>query len=82
MGLVHLLCVQGWDVSTTRMSVGEASDVGSKSAVGKAGVTVRGLGGMAKAIAPIAIGTILANRAVEILHTEKVRGDERVPPGV
>jgi hypothetical protein len=37
---------------------------------------------VAEAVGRPAVGGALANGSVEILHTEQMRGDERVPPDV
>lgn len=69
--LVHLGVERG-DVATARMSLGKARDVGSEGTMGKASIAVGGLGdvaGKASRVAAVLGGT------VQILHTEKMRGD-------
>lgn len=76
------LRVDGGDVASARVSFGKARDVGVEGAMGEASVAVGGLGGVAEAVGRPAVGGALANGSVEILHTEQMRGDERVPPDV
>lgn len=80
--LVHVLGVKRGNVGATRVAVSEARDVGGEGSMREASIAVGGLGGMAETRA---IGTgwrSLASISIKLLHPEKVRGDERVPPSV
>lgn len=77
--LVHVLCVEGGNVAASRVSLGKARYVGGKGAMREAGIAVGGFRGMA--VEATRAGAVLSG-TVQVLHTEKVRGDEGVPPGV
>lgn len=66
------------------MSVSKAGDVGVESTVRETSVTVRGLRSVSREAVrgSSAIGDTLAHGSIEVLHSEKMRGDKRVPPSV
>lgn len=81
--LSHGLGVDGGDVAPSRMSVSEARDVRVESAMRETSIAVGGLRGVSEAVSgSTAIGGALANGSIEVLHTEQMRGDKRVPPSV
>ena len=79
LGLIHGLSIERWDVpTTTRVAIGKARDVRGEGTVREASVALRRL----RAVSEAAIRSSLANRSIEILHTEQMRGDLGVPPNV
>lgn len=80
---VDTLRVDGGDVATSGVSVGESRYVRSEGAVREPGVTVRRLRDMARETALTTAGTSLADGAgVMVLHPEEMRGDKVVPTDV
>lgn len=80
--LVHGLGVERWNIAPARVTVSKPGDIRCEGAVRKPSITVGRLRGMAlESAVRIPIAT-LANRSVEVLHAEKMRGDKRVPPNV
>jgi len=77
------LGVDARNISTARMTVGEAGDISVKSAVREASVAVGWLGSMAEAARGTA-GALanVADRAGEVLHSEEMGRDKSVPPDV
>jgi hypothetical protein len=81
LGLVHRLRAKRRNVTTARVAVGKSRDIRGERAVRKAGVTVGWLRYVAMETATW--GTVragLPDRAVEVLHSEEMRGDLVVPP--
>lgn len=70
--LVHLGVERG-NVAAARVSLGKTRDVGGKGTMGKSSITVGGLGGVAGKASRVAA---VLGGTVQILHTEKMRGDE------
>lgn len=50
--------------------------------MGETGIAVGRLGSMSETASSGTVGGALADGSVEVLHTEQMRGDERVPPNV
>jgi hypothetical protein len=77
---VDTLRVDGGDVATSGVSVGESRYVRSEGAVREPGVTVRGLRNMARETTVTTAWTGLADgTGVVVLHPEEMRWDKVVP---
>lgn len=81
-GWVHLLRVDGGDVSTALRSIGKSGYVRRKSAMRKTGIAVRRLRGVAKPVVWVRGRTSWNTSAREVLHPEKMMRDKIVPRGL
>lgn len=78
LSMLHGLGVDRRNVAAPRVPISEARDVGSESAMGEARIAVGRLRGMAEA----GRGARPRLRAIQVLHPEKMRRDQRVPSDV